>query len=497
MNYSNQNIRNEERKEEKPPHSRIFVVCSKQTREEDLRPPFEQFGIIEDIFIPRDRNTGESKGVAYIKYSKTSAAAMAIQEMHHKTLKNDTKPLKVMVAINRNDSHSSSEDRYTRLFIKVHKEARENEIRDHFVAFGPVESVRLQKDKLTEANKGFAYVQYGKFLDAAKAFEECDRKYRPMFAIPKEELKRSRNSLETDSFHSSNHSIFCRDSDRFHVKDELNGMIVSKPQGFTRVTVKCYPQVPQRFIEQLFNIVPGMKQCQYSLDTYQGISKAVITYEDEKAAAFAVERLNNYEFPSGETLTVRPDKNPLNKAATELSNIVNNFKSAIDAGNPDLMQLADAFAQASTLIKVATCRPEAHVDQEEDLGYCNIPLPPPKPLAKSNSRVLQRCFIVCKPQPPPISALKDVFCRFGDLIHVSTFPNKIFGFAKYASIKSAQDAIKILNGAIVCGVRLKVMEADERPPRSDDENKLNDDEQVDNADSNVDRKRMRLVDSLD
>ncbi|KPJ20282.1 hypothetical protein RR48_04880 [Papilio machaon] len=44
MSTWNQVVRNDERKEDKPPHSRIFVVCGKQTKEEDLRPPFEQFG---------------------------------------------------------------------------------------------------------------------------------------------------------------------------------------------------------------------------------------------------------------------------------------------------------------------------------------------------------------------------------------------------------------------------------------------------------------------
>lgn len=504
MSYWNQSMRNDNRNDDKPPFSRVFVVCSKQTREEDLRSPFEQFGTIEDIYIPRDRNSGESKGVAYIKYTKTSYAAVAIQEMHLKTLENDNKPLKVMVAANKNDCNSGSEDRYKRLFIKVHKDATENEIRQDFLEFGPVESVRLQRDKFTEACKGFAYVQYNKFLDAAKAYEECDRKYRPMFATPKDELKRSRNSLEADSFHSSNPNISGRENFTEHhsmtrdvKKEHIISLLPSKSQDFNSISVKCYPQLPQRYLEQLFNIIPGMKQFQYTADTYGSTCKVLITYESERAAAFAVEKLNHYEFPSGEVLTVKPDKNPLNKAATELSNIVNNFKNAIDAGTPDLMQLADAIAQASTLIKVATNSRPNDTEQEQDMGFCSVQLPPPQPLADSNSMVAKRCFIVCKPQPPPSVALKDVFSRFGDLIHVSTFPNKIFGFAKYATAKSAQKAIKTLNEAIVCGVRLKVMEADEKPerPKKADEKKHSENLQNDEEDSDIDRKRMRLVDS--
>ncbi|CAH2068153.1 unnamed protein product, partial [Iphiclides podalirius] len=98
-------MRNDNRKEDKPPYSRVFVVCGKQTREEDLRPYFEKFGTIEDIHIPRDRNSGESKGVAYIKYTKTSYAAAAIQGLHYKTLENDNKPLKVMEADEKPNKH--------------------------------------------------------------------------------------------------------------------------------------------------------------------------------------------------------------------------------------------------------------------------------------------------------------------------------------------------------------------------------------------------------
>lgn len=39
--------------------------------------------------------------------------------------------------------------------------------------------------------------------------------------------------------------------------------------------------------------------------------------------------------------------------------------------------------------------------------------------------------------------------------------NKNCGYAKYASEESASNAIKVLNGAEICGVKLKVMEAEE------------------------------------
>ncbi|XP_023939242.2 RNA-binding protein 45 [Bicyclus anynana] len=476
----NQSFKRSGERKEETPYSRLFVVCSRQLKEDDLREKFERFGDIEDVYIPRDRNTGESKGVAYIKFDKTSSAAAAIKDLHLKTCGPDNKPLKVMVAVNKNESpaQNDNEDRYKRLFIKVSREITETEVRQHFSTFGDVESVRLQKDKLTDTCKGFAYVQYKSFYDAAKAFEECDKKYKPVFATPRDDLKRSRNSIDMwqeHNVHINNYSgpkytpnMKERNyKPKIELKSQHNHNL-GGPQDFNTISVICTPQVSQKFIKNLFDIVPGMLQCDYSMDSFNGISKASITYETTNSAGYAVEKLNNFEFPSGEILTVTPDNNPLSKAANDLTAVVNNFKNAVDSGTPDLLQLAEVIARASSLIKAATqtttVQTELHSQNSfEDPSYCNVSLPPPKPMADVNSRVAQRLFIICRPQPPPLSVLIDIFCRFGDLIHVSTIPTKSFGFAKYASVQSAQNAIGKLNGAVVTGIQLKVMEADERP----------------------------------
>lgn len=41
---------------------------------------------------------GESKGVAYLKFSKTSQAALACEEMNGKTIGKSQRPIKVMIA---------------------------------------------------------------------------------------------------------------------------------------------------------------------------------------------------------------------------------------------------------------------------------------------------------------------------------------------------------------------------------------------------------------
>ena len=46
-----------------PPYSRLFIVCSKNTTEGDLRGAFQKYGTIEQIWIVRDPVTKEPKGM--------------------------------------------------------------------------------------------------------------------------------------------------------------------------------------------------------------------------------------------------------------------------------------------------------------------------------------------------------------------------------------------------------------------------------------------------
>lgn len=494
------NSRNDERKEDKPPYSRVFVVCTKDLREYDLRKSFERFGEVEDIYMPKDRNTGESRGVAYVKYLKTSSAAAAIQELHLTSIQGSSKPIKVMVAISKSGKNEPPIEKCNRLFIKISKQTTETEIKQEFSQFAEVELVHIQRDKVTNDSKGLAYVHFRSFLDAAKAFEQCDKKYKAVFATPKQDLKRGRemNEMASHDMWSSNsnfsNSSHSNSRDECAPREAVLSLMRVSPQNYKSVCATCTPMVPQRYLESLFNIVPGMAQCRYTVDTYGGCCKLLATYEDEKAASYVVERLNNFEFPSGEIVHVKPD-NPLSKAANDLTAIVNNFKNAVDAGSPDLIHLADAIAQASSLIKAAT---SVKIDgnSDTDRNYCSVPLPPLQPMASLTSKVARRCFIVCKPHPPPAPVLKDIFRRFGDLIDVSTIANKTFGFVKYASARAAQEAINTLHGQTVCGVLLKVMEADDKPIKDGDKS-MDIDMDIVETDHDVESRKKRRLDDQD
>lgn len=47
-----------------PPFSRLFVVCYRDITEECIREEFGKFGNIEEVWMVRDRVTGEHKGMS-------------------------------------------------------------------------------------------------------------------------------------------------------------------------------------------------------------------------------------------------------------------------------------------------------------------------------------------------------------------------------------------------------------------------------------------------
>ncbi|XP_045761317.1 RNA-binding protein 45-like [Maniola jurtina] len=458
--------RGDKDREDLPVYSRLFIVCDRDLKEEQFREAFSEFGTIEDIRIPCDHNTGKPRGVVFIKFSKTSEAARALEAMNSKVLSNSSRPLKVMVAANRSDIQSDdySNDKYRRLFLHIPTSMNEDMLEDHFKTYGYIEDVLIQRDRNTKESKGFAYIKYRKFSEAALAYEECERRFRAIFAQPKGSNRRQETAFETNINNLATSST--------NQNTSLISMMNVNPRGFTRVNFMCSPYLTQMHVETLFDIIPGLVDCRYFVDLIKNFGKGSAQYSNPVSAAYAVQKLNEFEYPPGQRIFVKPANSKFDaheKNFSDIPNAVNNLKNAIESTSnssaPDLAQLAVAIAEASKLIKMATTGvSDDNIPDSTDLNYCSVQLPPTQPLADIDSPVAKRCFLVCKPQPPPLTVLRDIFCRFGNLINVYTLPNKTVGYARYATAESADEAIRVLHGAEICGVRIKVLEAEEEAP---------------------------------
>ena len=77
--------------------NKIYVGnLSYDTTEDDLRTLFAQAGTVTSVALIKDRDTGQSKGFAFVEMSNQSEAEKAIQTFNGYTLAN--RPLKVNLA---------------------------------------------------------------------------------------------------------------------------------------------------------------------------------------------------------------------------------------------------------------------------------------------------------------------------------------------------------------------------------------------------------------
>ncbi|XP_010940959.1 heterogeneous nuclear ribonucleoprotein Q [Elaeis guineensis] len=135
-----------------PPHgSEVFIGgLLRDATEKDLRELCEAFGEIHDVRLVKDKDTGESKGFAFITFTNKDAAQKAIEELHDKEFKGRTLRC------------SLSQVKH-RLFVgNVPKSLSEEELRKILEESGPgVQNIEMFKDQQNPSrNRGFLFVEY-------------------------------------------------------------------------------------------------------------------------------------------------------------------------------------------------------------------------------------------------------------------------------------------------------------------------------------------------
>lgn len=204
------------------------------------------------------------------------------------------------------DDKDTEEDRTTRLFVKIPKEWTKTELYDAFKNFGNIDYANVIKDRNTNESRGFGFVKFFKYVvlalfilgyrqyyslksicwlkltvtfcsiirgkkwtkntrffqrfsDAAKAFEECDKNFRAVFAEPKHTV--ANKKIEENRFSGFNDSFrdipinFRNNSRTDH--SFLPSSDLGKRDEFTGLIVSCSPMLTQEEIWRLFDVVPG------------------------------------------------------------------------------------------------------------------------------------------------------------------------------------------------------------------------------------------------
>ncbi|KAJ3655520.1 hypothetical protein Zmor_014647 [Zophobas morio] len=318
-----------------PPNSRLFIIGSKMLSEQDFRDAFESFGHIEEIWMVKDKQTGDNKGVTYIKYSRTLEAAEALEAMNGKCIGNLTRSIRVMIAASRDQGSKrewNEEERILRLFVIVPKNMTDSELHDYFKTFGTIDYATIMRDKGTRESKGFAYVKYFRFSHAAAAFEKCDRKYKAVFAEPRKPYLKNEEKFQVN-FNSINKSTSLPIPD------------INNPTGCTKLIAIVSPQLNQDQLWKLFDIIPGLDYCHLTLEGHPTPNRGVasVVYNSAQSASYAKEKLHGFEYPPGNRIIVK----------TDLEAVQNFESTCAEQKQTDIIQITETIAHASSLIQGA------------------------------------------------------------------------------------------------------------------------------------------------
>ncbi|XP_058831372.1 RNA-binding protein 45-like [Topomyia yanbarensis] len=390
---------------EEPPMSRLFVICGKNITQEQLTRHFQDAGEIEECVVIIDKKTGQGKGVAYVKFTKTSAAARGLAK-NGTNIEGQTRPIKVMISASYQKKKEDgaptevNEYKFRRLFAVVPNSKDEDTIREEFSKFGNVTQIRLVPDK-KNLSQCAAYVTFSSFLETALAIEGCPASYRAKFCLPRDSLKKGDDRDSGSKFGSSNGSA----RKRTHSPES------HRSGGDFKLVVICSSCLNQDRLWRIFDIAPGMKYC--NIVTQNDINTtACVVYSSREEAQRAVEKIHGLEYPFGERIIVRHE---------------DEFREEV-CSNDMLSQLG-----------------------------------PPKPMLNPQSTFCaKKAFFICMPEAVSVKLLQDAFCRFGDLINVYVIPGKRHGYAAFASEVAADRAIQQLHGMQLGDCRLKVLECMEQ-----------------------------------
>ncbi|KAF4365984.1 hypothetical protein F8388_010705 [Cannabis sativa] len=93
-------------------YSLLVLNITFRTTADDLFPLFDKYGKVVDIFIPRDRRTGESRGFAFVRYKYADEAHKAVDRLDGRVV--DGREITVQFA-----KYGPNAERMFRYFIVV------------------------------------------------------------------------------------------------------------------------------------------------------------------------------------------------------------------------------------------------------------------------------------------------------------------------------------------------------------------------------------------
>eukprot|EP01054_Gregarina_sp_Poly1_P000918 Gregarina_sp_Poly_1__917@NODE_1220_length_4741_cov_416_879974_g832_i0_p1_GENE_NODE_1220_length_4741_cov_416_879974_g832_i0NODE_1220_length_4741_cov_416_879974_g832_i0_p1_ORF_typecomplete_len632_score117_98RRM_1/PF00076_22/4_4e15RRM_1/PF00076_22/5_9e17RRM_1/PF00076_22/1_8e19RRM_5/PF13893_6/1_7e06RRM_5/PF13893_6/2_2e05RRM_5/PF13893_6/8e07RRM_7/PF16367_5/0_041RRM_7/PF16367_5/0_00065RRM_7/PF16367_5/2_1e06Nup35_RRM_2/PF14605_6/3_4e02Nup35_RRM_2/PF14605_6/0_0032Nup35_RRM_2/PF14605_6/0_003RRM_8/PF11835 len=148
---------------------KLFVGRVPRNADENvIRPVFEEFGVVSEIAIIKDRNTGMHKGSAFVRMASITQADAAIRALNNvKILDPQLGALQVRYATGEAEKLGmTAESAYpgqdqAKLFVgSLPRTITEAEVRDIFATCGQIDEVFIMKDSASGQGKGCAFVKF-------------------------------------------------------------------------------------------------------------------------------------------------------------------------------------------------------------------------------------------------------------------------------------------------------------------------------------------------
>ncbi|XP_034487284.1 ribonucleoprotein RB97D [Drosophila innubila] len=138
------------------------------TTEEGLKVFYSQWGKVVDVVVMRDAATKRSRGFGFITYTKSAMVDTAQENRPHII---DGKTVEAKRALPRPERETRETNiSVKKLFVGGLKDNHDEEcLREYFLQFGNVVSVKLLTDKTTGKRRGFAFIEFDDYDAVDKA----------------------------------------------------------------------------------------------------------------------------------------------------------------------------------------------------------------------------------------------------------------------------------------------------------------------------------------
>ncbi|XP_005100809.1 heterogeneous nuclear ribonucleoprotein D-like isoform X2 [Aplysia californica] len=146
---------------------KVFVGgLSWETTTKDLREYFEKYGEVTNCTLKTDLETRKSRGFGFVVFGSPESVDKVLSEKEHKLHGRNIDP-----------KRANPRPVNKKVFVgRLDPAITEDEVRQYFEAFGPVEKLELPFDKTKEQRRAFCFVEFKKLSAMKKCLEQTNHK---------------------------------------------------------------------------------------------------------------------------------------------------------------------------------------------------------------------------------------------------------------------------------------------------------------------------------